>query len=452
MAEIGEGVDHQDRPAPGRKKPVRIRVTLFFDGTLNSRLNTRARLAAARGDPKASKTVKQYGGAGTSYDNDLSNVARLEEQVLGEAPGYDDYIYVYTEGIGTTDYKGDSVFGYALGTGATGVPAKVAKGIYAAIDLISALPYDPARTIIQQLTVDTCGFSRGAAAARNCVYRVLNDEYGSEGEVVSASLKETLEGGGWTVGRVDVRAVGLFDTVASYGVVYWNDVFELRLDAVRDAAAVYQLAAAEEYRDNFPLTDITSAGAKGRQVYLPGAHSDIGGGYVDHDSEHQTLVSDYRAKDLQQFLLQRGWYRNGPAGNELKYDLTYEDDRYTDSVTVDQRLVGQRASIRYTYSFIPLHLMADFLRSQALRFDDTALNQRYDPGDVPGRARVEQDAKSGRPVRAAYWEATDPVLAELRHGYLHVSFHDSTGMTVRTENVGSFLNAQYRPVRKVYHG
>ena len=452
MAELGEGVDHQDRPAPGRKQPVRIRVTLFFDGTLNSRLNTQARLAAAKGDAKLSKTVKQYGGAGTSYDNDLSNVARLEEQVRNTAPGYDQYIHVYTEGIGTSDHEGDSLFGYALGTGATGVPAKVARGIYKAVQLINGLPYRPSDTIITQLTVDTCGFSRGAAAARNCVHCVLNNEYGPEGEVVSENLKEMLEGGGWTVGRVDVRAVGLFDTVASYGVVYWNDVFELRLDAIREAAAVYQLAAAEEYRDNFPLTDITSAGSKGRQVYLPGAHSDIGGGYVDHDSEHQTLVSDYRAKDVQQFLLQRGWYRNGPGDVELKYDVQYHDDRYTDSVTVDQRLVGRRASIRYTYSFIPLHLMADFLRSQELRFNDEKLNQLYDPGDVPGRARLEQDARSGRPVRAAYWEAADPVLAELRHGYLHVSFHDSTGFTVRTENVGSLFSAQYRPVRKVYHG
>lgn len=451
MAELGEGVDRRDRPAPGRKRPVRIRITMCFDGTLNNRENTNARVQRATAQARAA--YRAHGGGETSYENDKSNVARLEEQLGDTATECDLYLHVYVEGIGTTNFGGDSQMGYALGVGGTGVEAKVSKGIAAAVEAISSRrDISSDDTMITRLTVDTCGFSRGAAAARNCVYRVLHNEYGPEGVVLSTNLKETLEGDGWTVGQVLVHAVGLFDTVSSHGVAYWNDVFELRLDAIREAAAVYHLAAAEEYRNNFSLTDIRSAGGKGRQVYLPGAHSDVGGSYVDRAGEDRVLSRDSAAHDVGQFLLQRGWYHNGPRGKELEYDVQEYSDPNTGIMSVTQTLKGHRASIRQAYSFIPLHLMADFFRSQGLRFDDSNLNTSYDPKDVPGRARIEQDAKAGRATSPTHWEGIDPVLAQLRHDYLHISFKASIGLTVRTENVGSFFNPRYQPVRKVYHG
>ena len=45
------------------------------------------------------------------------------------------------------------------------------------------------------------------------------------------------------------------------------------------------LVAAEEHRKNVSLTDIASAGSKGRELFLPGVHSDIGGDYRDEASE-----------------------------------------------------------------------------------------------------------------------------------------------------------------------
>lgn len=444
MSEFGEGVERRDNVPPGNKVRIKVRMSLFFDGTLNNRRNSRLR-------EQQPQVYRRTSGGDDSYENDLSNVARLEEQVDNSAAGYDHYIRVYTEGIGTTDLGRDSSIGYGLGVGPTGIESKVSKGIYTALDVLGKLPYKPVDTIIDLITIDTCGFSRGAAAARNCVYRALNDEYGQEGYLTSASVKSLLEGEGWTVGTVEVLAVGLFDTVSSHGVVYWNDVFELHLDAVRQAAAVYQLAAAEEYRENFSLTDITSAGSKGRQVYLPGAHSDIGGGYLDHASEDQTLVRGSRAADVRQFLLDRGWYHNGPGGNELEYDVQVHDDVYSGSVTVDERLTGRRASIARAYTFIPLGLMADFLKEHGVPVK-AKLYAFYGPGAVPGRGRIEGDAKAGSPVRPDYWERIDPVLAQLRHDYLHVSFQAKLGLNVRTENVGSLLKPHYRPVRKVYHG
>lgn len=65
----------------------------------------------------------------SSYDNDLSNVARLWECYAVDKR-------LYLEGIGTEDRKKDDDLGYAMGTGKTGVRAKVEKACEQARDRI----------------------------------------------------------------------------------------------------------------------------------------------------------------------------------------------------------------------------------------------------------------------------------------------------------------------------
>lgn len=161
--------------------------------------------------------------------------------------------------------------------------------------------------VIEKLTVDTFGFSRGAAAARYCVHRVLNDTGSTRAP--KHALKKAITGLGRTVEEVEIWAVGLFDTVSSLGVfLELSDVGELKLNAVRFARSVYHLAAAEEYRKNFSLTNIKSAGGKGKEIFLPGAHSDIGGGYVDGASERKTLIDGSKSHAIGTFLRENGWY------------------------------------------------------------------------------------------------------------------------------------------------
>lgn len=59
-------------PDPDKNKTgITVMVTVFFDGTLNNRYNTAARLNKLSG-------ADRYGGAGTSYANFYSNVSILE--------------------------------------------------------------------------------------------------------------------------------------------------------------------------------------------------------------------------------------------------------------------------------------------------------------------------------------------------------------------------------------
>jgi hypothetical protein len=93
-------------------------------------------------------------------------------------------------------------------------------------------------------------------------------------------FQQQLRNEGIKVNHVNVRFLGLFDTVSSYGLFYDNDVSDLSLDAVNKAQKVIHLAAADEYRKNFALTNIQNAGFKGIELLLPGVHCDVGGAYV----------------------------------------------------------------------------------------------------------------------------------------------------------------------------
>lgn len=100
-------------------------------------------------------------------------------------------------------------------------------------------------------------------------------------EETNLYFKQQLKENGISVENVVVRFVGLFDTVSTYGLFADNDVIDLSLNAVNRAYQTIHLSAADEYRKNFALTNIKSAGFKGISLSLPGVHCDIGGAYND---------------------------------------------------------------------------------------------------------------------------------------------------------------------------
>ena len=125
----------------------------------------------------------------------------------------------------------------------------------------------PPNTIVN-IKMDVFGFSRGAAEARRFIsprniVTLLYEEFGT-------ALNNY---------RISINFLGLFDTVLSeYSIL---SGIELKLQS--DIKKVVHLVAANEYREHFPVTSIKEKGKKLRSNYieivLPGAHSDIGGGY-----------------------------------------------------------------------------------------------------------------------------------------------------------------------------
>ena len=398
-------------PLPPKKS---VRASLFFDGTLNNRANTRDRLnsrSAAEG---------QTG----SFENDYSNVSRLEENLMPQT-GVDVPVSIYIEGIGTVNHASDSSYGAGVGMGDTGVIAKVDAGLDR---LIRRIQLEVPDRRISTIELDSFGFSRGAAAARFYVHRAMTD--------AATKLKTRLESRGFTVDSVTFKFVGIWDTVASYGTNHANDTADLHLDAIRLAETVVHLAAAEEHRINFPLTNIASAGGNGHEIFLPGVHSDVGGGYVHNSSETDLQVFDFntgvtglsaaqRAMMAREraWLVDMGWY----LASEV------EETNFWNEIKVN------RAHISNRYSYIPLHLMARYARENGLAFYGT-LSSRY---AIPAalstvKTAIDDYIDCTATSHASDWFRNDAALLKtLRNQYLHFSAYydaDTVGATLGTND------------------
>jgi hypothetical protein len=368
-------------------------VAVFFDGTLNNRTNTRLR--------EVKGIIKD-----DSYKNALTNIAILE-LYYKRNPAYDHSFSVYVEGIGTTDENSDSTIAAATGQGPTGILDKVETGISKVIGMIKDVLKIGRQ--IECLHLDCFGFSRGAAAARNFIYSAI---LGSED-----TLKSRLRASGYGVSEIKVMFVGLYDTVASHGVVHGNDTHALHLDAIRHAGAVVQLAAAEEHRKHFPLTNINSA-SHGVQLFLPGAHSDIGGGYVDNIDEvdNQIMFVCHRHGQVgltaaekaalareKEWLLASGW--------------CYEDEIQKmdqwDEVKVTRR------GISNNFQRIPLKMMAEFATNEGVNFSPSLTSDYAIP---PSLQEVERSLGKFSRSSPEYWlDLKTETMKKLRHDYLHFS-------------------------------
>ncbi|MCU0912881.1 MAG: DUF2235 domain-containing protein [Rhodobacteraceae bacterium] len=255
-----------------------LEIGVFFDGTGNNTANAQA------------------GGGGGSFANARSNVSllyslyksRQEHHIRNSCGGYArKFGRIYKQGIGTRDGWSDawSVTGAGLGMGATGVESRVYDACLDVGRMIRDLSPGVEPT---EIIMDVFGFSRGAAAARyfvNCFRQgfIMYDQY-----FVNRRRAAVPRGR-----RVRFRFVGIFDTVAAVG---WGDdddngPVNVHLSTAQ-AEKIFHLTAADEYRKNFRLNhnlDRTSrvgnaallSGSGGEARELPGAHSDVGGGYRD---------------------------------------------------------------------------------------------------------------------------------------------------------------------------
>ncbi|WP_052248357.1 T6SS phospholipase effector Tle1-like catalytic domain-containing protein [Chryseobacterium taiwanense] len=401
-------------------KPVNtidVSLNLFFDGTQNNKSNTRL-----GGDFKEASSDKD-----DSYNNEFTNVAKGYDTI---DPNADNQVSWYIEGIGTEDKKSDSILkGVAQGTGDTGVVAKVAKGCKKGAEAIvdklkgSTKPIDI-------LTVNVFGFSRGATAARHFIHVanskalmsyvtreiiqvfppdminndriIIKDKDGTQQKFINqygyfgACLLEQ----GLKVNKIKFRFAGLYDTVASYGLNHrggWgidNDTKQLGLDTIGGGKVnfVFQLAADDEYRDNFDLTNIDSTGLYGLEFTLPGVHSDIGGSYGEGQEISVLYCDSYDAYDnvnthkeceeFKKIVVEEGWYNEKQL--EIKYfrqkEVNY--DRWWNKASLYYGLVGTR-DLSNKYDKIPLNLMFHYSKDNDVKYiedlitEDHAINDSF---------------------------------------------------------------------------
>ena len=328
-----------------RRVPVRgitLTVGVFFDGTGNNRVNSDdLRLAYAHcaglvGEERARACAKyeEHARAGLgngSWQGGITNISRLFDlyqlsDELNDSEA-DAQVKAYVSGIGTADGKSDSVFGQALGSSLIRQFEGVVTKTDEALDKISAeltrfIKLNRDKVAIAKVQFDVFGFSRGAAAARHFANRVV-----AQDTAIAAAIDSGLDMAGHH-GKAagEVRFLGLFDTVAAigsllnfYGVNGRSNPgvnLELRPSV---AQKVFQISAMHECRYNFSLNSIAGMWP---ELALPGAHSDIGGGYNAGEDEISLLtMPDFEVVPESADETQTAVYRQAEKMRQALYSL-----------------------------------------------------------------------------------------------------------------------------------
>ncbi|HEY4436209.1 MAG TPA: type VI secretion system tube protein TssD [Lelliottia sp.] len=303
-------------PPTEQKQPEKRDITLtlgvFFDGTGNNAVNTQNMLAACTAahfdlsDPDAESILartaqEQMGVSGTgatSYTGGYTNIHWLNTLYKTDLPidSGQAQAAIYVEGIGTEAGKPDSMIGLSLGVADTGVIAKtdlavkqIAEAIKDALRKLQQKMHGCVITVTS-FQFDIFGFSRGAAAARHFANRVQ-----AEDRPVINAIRQGMNDfkySGAPAGKT--RFIGIFDTVAAIGTpqnglnphtANTGDVNIVLRPGV--AEKVFHITAQHECRFNFALNSVQPAWL---ELSLPGAHSDIGGGYLPMMRENLYLT------------------------------------------------------------------------------------------------------------------------------------------------------------------
>jgi len=426
---------------------ININAGMFFDGTLNNRKNVQARLdyeKKQRGEPiyneeSADAYTNWFGFKRSgSYENDFSNVSRMEPAYEQLNDAKVKQFSIYMDGIGTENYESDSsVVGGGLGLGSTGIRAKVKKGCKELADQIKKKRGDKKINILQ---IDVYGFSRGAAAARNFIFEI-NQRKGDFKKMTGGRVPQQInyEVDHGALGEhlseeempriLRIRFTGLYDTVASSGIVHKDDTEELHLNEIWRSNYTFQIASQDEHRENFRLTDIDSAGNRGVEKTLPGVHSDIGGGYNDNSNEEVRINYSGSLSKMEEerlYWIDQGWYKF----NEIEVSEFWGT------------LTGKRQNISNKYSHIPLHIMVEYSKNKNLLYDLGLIKRKYTIAFEANSVSLEavkarlDEYVFGDGEKMDFNNPADKLLLKpLRNKFFHFSAHyDGIGMNPNIEN------------------
>lgn len=428
LTNLSQATPEEIEEAKKGKDPIKIRIMLFYDGTLNNRLNIKEREMRELGpDERKNRKLKtevsdeDYDDytedSSNSYDNGRTNIAIMEPHVSEKKENYkSDYDFVYKHyipGQGTINYDEDQTKGYAFAIGESGVPSRAEMGINEAVNsILNGDEIDKTTQYIEMINIDVFGFSRGAATARYAIYMILkgrinsiSDEFGSV-VYTTENFANELQRFNYVIqeGVVKVGFAGLYDTVLSYmasQILPWT-TNTLKQKSVSLATKVLHLAAADEHRKDFPLHRIQSAidAGVGEEYYLPGVHSDVGGSYnmandillddesIDDDTKEYMRTTNEGNADINAPSKRNWWGKiidntmiiNKADPHRVKKDCEdlidqgwYKNDEVKIEdvawdpdigVPITSVLKVSRQGISSAYSNIPLKIMARYARGK----------------------------------------------------------------------------------------
>ena len=513
-------------------------IGMFFDGTGNNRFNSESlyytKVKGNNDRIKSSEIPTQLSFTLTpekikekdiskinisnrdSYWNPYSNIVKLhdlykeksETDLRTKKNKYT--LKQYVEGIGTEKYKEDSIGGSSIGRGDTGIIAKVERGIKDLVrEKIATLPKDKK---IYKIVFDVFGFSRGAAAARHFCNEVKKpayyvtrtkrdpyDKYDRNARILTDEKDLVKHAGGIlgtelnkiglkpyeeTYNNIEIRFLGLFDTVVSDLVVkenigyklapFFNGIPIIAQEYLEDIKTnisglgikkVFQIRAKDEWRANFAYTPTE----KGHTLYMLGAHSDIGGGYAELDKYTSILGFFDATKDDEEMFKQQEKVRkyfideDYCKENEIWFEKIYKHTSgfYIESSPTETTPIYEKISGHYIlktsryisnkYSLVPMYVMLQKAIDYGVPFyknykeaadDDADVKNSFEHEipdteefkmlreylkemlDISKKIDIEEDKdKNENENNKTYSLSSAKMFEHIRNRYVHLSSH-----------------------------
>ncbi|WP_027379910.1 T6SS phospholipase effector Tle1-like catalytic domain-containing protein [Chryseobacterium daeguense] len=255
-------------------------VGIFFDGTGNNGMN-------ATSTRKPQKNNESY------YSN-ITNIYKLFDLFNGDEK-------IYIEGIGTKTGYEDSDFAMATCKNPAGYYGYSSDDkLEKAFSFIKTKMKDPS----VEYHFYIYGFSRGSMLARNFCYEILKNH--SE-----------------ISGLVKIKFLGVFDTVES---APFNDY---NVTVLPETERTLHICAINECRYFFPLTGIfedsksmqdtkyEAGNTVWKEIFVPGAHADLGGGYLEASQSVYVSPNFIKHKDLTAYMENVKTASKDAQGNEI---------------------------------------------------------------------------------------------------------------------------------------
>lgn len=347
-----------------------IYFAIFFDGTKNNSLNRNFADANQRKLKEAYNDDKKF--YDSSFTNGHTNIYYLYNLLEPKSRVCSSFIKdkIYVTGVGTDenrfidkidDVKFDATVGLASGKGnviphfgsQTGIHDKINEAFRKIFERISKPKFEVERVILEEkpddielkleITFDVFGFSRGSTTARYFCELIKSNFLKlipKDNPLYEHKKNITTE----------INFIGIFDTVVSYASfpsidiknkeIDWGTIDikdrdfsdatdTLFLNATEYANFCLHICAADEFRYAFSLTKISNK-THGAELFLPGCHADLGGGYREYSfykklkkskTDEITRYKNESSKEKQtSFLTEKYNF----FGSEIKYQTNLE--------------------------------------------------------------------------------------------------------------------------------
>jgi hypothetical protein len=188
--------------------------------------------------------------------------------------------------------------------------------------------------------------------------------------------------------------------------------------SMQSASHILQLAAADEVRKNFPLTDVQGAGEEWK---LLGVHSDIGGGYAPNETEEFVYPAEYHteeralveaeriAQKLNAQSLHQGWEAVEPETVNYKLDGIQMVRIGSPNINLYRPKLQKRTD--NSLSLIGLNLMHETAKRYHIPLKANKWN-------VPGDLQAYYDFATQNPAQAYRFSST-PEGMKIKMGLSH---------------------------------